>query len=273
MKHVCSAVVAAVLAGQSASADVVFQAIHNNGIFTPFSSANAGAVKYGDGGWLSAFGTSTYTLTSITLGLVVLNSTTAGSTDIVFTLNDGDPSGLVFGPGTALYSTTIHGVALPDASLSGGTALFSLTIPLPNVRTVGGYNNIGWSVALTNFQCNGQFGFQCSRSTGQVVGFFTNNASFHNGTSWSLFSFGPDPVTGVANLVAVIEGGVTPACYPNCDASTGAPRLTANDFQCFLNKFAASDPYANCDGSTNAPSLTANDFQCFLNSFAAGCAR
>jgi len=60
-------------------------------------------------------------------------------------------------------------------------------------------------------------------------------------------------------------------CYPNCDQSTSSPLLTANDFQCFLNKFAASDSAANCDGSTSAPILTANDFQCFLNLYAAGC--
>ncbi len=29
--------------------------------------------------------------------------------------------------------------------------------------------------------------------------------------------------------------------------------------------------YANCDGSTIPPILTPNDFQCFLNAFAAGC--
>ena len=60
-------------------------------------------------------------------------------------------------------------------------------------------------------------------------------------------------------------------CYANCDESGVAPILTPNDFQCFLNKFAAGDPYANCDGSTGAPNLTPNDFQCFLNRFAAGC--
>jgi hypothetical protein len=72
---------------------------------------------------------------------------------------------------------------------------------------------------------------------------------------------------GYALLVAT----VTVPCYANCDGSTGTPRLTANDFQCFINKFAAQDPYANCDGSTSLPTLTANDFTCFLNSFAAGC--
>ena len=57
--------------------------------------------------------------------------------------------------------------------------------------------------------------------------------------------------------------------YANCDHSSSAAVLNANDFQCFLNKFATNDPYANCDGSTIAPVLNANDFQCFLNRFVA----
>jgi subtilisin-like proprotein convertase family protein len=61
------------------------------------------------------------------------------------------------------------------------------------------------------------------------------------------------------------------SCYANCDGSTVAPILNANDFTCFLNKFAAGDPAANCDGSTAAPTLNANDFTCYLNKFAAGC--
>ncbi len=60
-------------------------------------------------------------------------------------------------------------------------------------------------------------------------------------------------------------------CYANCDGSTAAPVLTANDFQCFLNRFASGNQEANCDGSTGTPALTANDFQCFINTFAAGC--
>ncbi len=78
-------------------------------------------------------------------------------------------------------------------------------------------------------------------------------------------------------LVLAGTGGVKayrtphPTCYANCDQSTSTPVLTANDFQCFLNKYAAGDTAANCDGSTSAPLLTANDFQCFLNAYAAGC--
>lgn len=65
--------------------------------------------------------------------------------------------------------------------------------------------------------------------------------------------------------------GCPVTCYANCDNSTLAPVLNANDFNCFLAKFAIGDASANCDGSTAAPILNANDFQCFLNSFASGC--
>lgn len=71
-------------------------------------------------------------------------------------------------------------------------------------------------------------------------------------------------------IIRGTSGGAAP-CYPNCDGSTTNPRLSANDFQCFLNSFATASPYANCDGSTGFPALNANDFQCFLNKFAAGC--
>jgi hypothetical protein len=57
-------------------------------------------------------------------------------------------------------------------------------------------------------------------------------------------------------------------CQADCDASGS---LSGNDFMCFLNKFAAGDPYANCDGSTGSPRLTGNDFLCYLNRYAAGC--
>jgi uncharacterized membrane protein len=60
-------------------------------------------------------------------------------------------------------------------------------------------------------------------------------------------------------------------CLANCDLSTTPPILNAADFGCFLNRFAAGDPYANCDDSTLPPVLNVADFACFLNTFAAGC--
>jgi hypothetical protein len=71
------------------------------------------------------------------------------------------------------------------------------------------------------------------------------------------------------NVAITLVGGTS--CYPNCDNSTAPPILNANDFQCFLNRYAAGDSYANCDNSTAPPILNANDFQCFLNAYAAGC--
>ncbi len=86
----------------------------------------------------------------------------------------------------------------------------------------------------------------------------------------------PDAGT-LTGLGYEIEGGfwsaptASAACYANCDGSTIAPILNINDFNCFLNKFASSDPYANCDASTSQPILNINDFQCFVNRFAVGC--
>lgn len=80
--------------------------------------------------------------------------------------------------------------------------------------------------------------------------------------------------TGVGTAPIVDRGAIEGApcvCYTNCDESTGTPLLTQNDFQCFINRFAAGETYANCDGSTGVPLLTQNDFQCFLNRFATGC--
>ncbi len=193
------------LAAAASNAAVVFDAQNSGGFFTPFNSSNASTVRYGDGGWLSGFGSDTYTLTSITLRLATFggDSITPGTTDLNFTFNDGDPSGLVFGPGTTLYSTTVTGISLP-ANPSGFATFFDITIPLPNVVTAGGFNNIGWSMGLSNYNYNGQFGVQTSGF--QAVGFFTSNASFFDGSSWSLFSFG-----GPANFAAEINGFVTPA--------------------------------------------------------------
>jgi hypothetical protein len=71
----------------------------------------------------------------------------------------------------------------------------------------------------------------------------------------------------IPNSACVID----PNCYANCDGSSVAPILNANDFLCFLERYAAGESYANCDGSTVNPVLNANDFQCFLNKYTAGC--
>lgn len=80
----------------------------------------------------------------------------------------------------------------------------------------------------------------------------------------------------VRTVVQAGAGGVSgpwslaigPACRADMDRSGG---LGSNDFQAFLNAYAAGDPRANCDRSTGTPALGPNDFQCFLDRFAAGC--
>jgi acetyl esterase/lipase len=65
--------------------------------------------------------------------------------------------------------------------------------------------------------------------------------------------------------------GPVAGCGVNCDASTVAPALNVNDFQCFLNRFGTRLPTANCDASTLVPVLNVNDFACFISKYAAGC--
>jgi trimeric autotransporter adhesin len=57
-------------------------------------------------------------------------------------------------------------------------------------------------------------------------------------------------------------------CYTDCDNNRV---LNANDFICFLNRFAAKDPYANCDASTISPAVNPADFACYLNRYVVGC--
>jgi probable HAF family extracellular repeat protein len=82
-----------------------------------------------------------------------------------------------------------------------------------------------------------------------------------------IVGYGRDPQGNVQAWLAHIP----PFCYSNCDGSTAPPILNVNDFTCYLNRFAATDPYANCDNSTAPPTLNVADFICFMNKYAAGC--
>lgn len=83
-----------------------------------------------------------------------------------------------------------------------------------------------------------------------------------------------NPLTGQTSLIgpigfsdftslAFVPGNV---CKAECDGYHHG--LTPNDLFCFLNRFAAGDPWCNCDESTGDPLLTANDFMCILNEYA-----
>ena len=62
-----------------------------------------------------------------------------------------------------------------------------------------------------------------------------------------------------------------PACYADCDTSTGAGTLDIFDFLCFQDSFVNGEPYAcDCDTSTG-PVCDIFDFLCFQDAFVAGC--
>jgi hypothetical protein len=101
---------------------------------------------------------------------------------------------------------------------------------------------------------------------------FTATITVTNASPLLMLSFtNPPDYFELDDLTVSLDSSGPPSCYANCDGSTAPPILNTNDFQCFLNKFAAGDSTANCDGSTAPPILNTNDFQCFLNKFAAGC--
>jgi hypothetical protein len=57
-------------------------------------------------------------------------------------------------------------------------------------------------------------------------------------------------------------------CYADCDNSQISPRLNIDDFTCFINRFAAGDPYADCNQDSTRD---INDFHCFITRFAEQC--
>jgi len=113
--------------------------------------------------------------------------------------------------------------------------------------------------------------FACFVTLPGLTGAPGANARYKSGaqSSWiTVVDSGSNVPQELAFVVIGTAGGGPPPCYANCDGSTGNPRLTGNDFQCFLDAFVAGGSYANCDGLGG---LTGNDFQCFLDRFVAGC--
>ncbi len=187
---------------------IVYQTGLPDSFFSAFDSATPAGTKFGESGYVSGGSAAPLAgINSITLGLVTYSPSTsaipAGKTDIVFTFNHGDPSGLVFGLGTQIYSVTIPDVTLP--AVEGTFALeFDLPIALPGLALDGGFNNLGWSVGVENFDFQGELGFQ-NKGAFNNVGFISGNASeFTPGVGWSLFAFGPAFPADSANFVATI---------------------------------------------------------------------
>ena len=252
----------------------------DNGIFTPFNADNAANLTYGDSGWIGFGSTPPFALQTITLQMATLNGGADGTADLTFTFNDGDPSGLIFGPGTELLRTTFTALELPGSP--GEVRTFFLTVPLNGLRTSGGYNNFGFSIAFSNVLFDGNIGFFCSTAHGHTTGYYTSNASWRDtsaGGDWGLFAFGPDTDTQIASFTAKIEGYPTPACPADFGAAGGLygqdSTLDNNDFIAFINLFFDQHPLADvgeAGGLTGQDgALDNNDFIAFINLFFNGC--
>lgn len=255
MRHLLAIVAIPILCAHASAQSIVFSTGSDNGFFTPFNSGNAATVKYGDSGWLGGPDSPPVALGTITLFLATFSNGTpvpSGTTDIELTINDGDPSGLVFGSGAELYRVVLKDVELPATDGAAGS-YFSIDVPLPAVRTAGGFNNIGWSVRCIGFQFGGSFGFQVGTCSSQFNGFYTNNASFFNGSSWSLFAFGPDTCNQIAQYSVTIFDTGTQACPADLDGdgSVGGADLTS-----MLAGWGSASADIDGDGTTGGTDLT-----------------
>jgi probable HAF family extracellular repeat protein len=103
--------------------------------------------------------------------------------------------------------------------------------------------------------------------TGALDGWRLVNATGISADGTLICGHGVNPAGGTEAFLARLPR----PCAANCDASNTVPMLNPADFQCFLNRFAAGDPYANCDNSRVPPVLNANDFDCFLTRIVQGC--
>lgn len=205
------------------------------------------------------------------------------------------PSGTFFGLGSGTSSKSVGFTIGPQAytlgsvSLTmnfdaGGAAVVSIWqgSPSPTTRLVTlssppqtGQGNFAFTPPAPLVLQPGTTYWAYVESVGSPTGSFmwegTSPSTAPTGNAMYvgfLFNGVPSATLNRVDVQGSVDG---PACYPNCDGSTGQPLLTANDFACYLGKFASGDTYANCDGSTGQPLLTANDFACFLSKFAAGC--
>jgi hypothetical protein len=163
------------------------------------------------------------------------------------------------GPATQVMSLTAHDDGTGPALYAGGA--FYISINSQPMTHLVRWNGTAWT-SVAGQLAPSTYGWITKLLSVDDDGAGPHPASLYAGGTFSAFGS-----TSSGNFARLD----TCTCYANCDGSTVPPVLNVNDFQCFLNKFAANDPTANCDGSTAPPILNVNDFQCFVNRFAVGC--
>ncbi len=173
---------------------------------------------------------------------------------------------------------TVHGLARWNGQRwaavpgHGGAAVRSLAVfddgSGPALFVAGDFTSEGGIAANHIAKWNGHSWFALGAGVGANSADLLPFPTDPRGPSLIVWTSGAGNVGGGSLGGGDYEWVGCPNCYANCDTSTQVPRLNVLDFICFLNKYAARDPYANC---TVDATIDVNDFQCFLNKFAAGC--
>ena len=240
-----------ILAGGGSTADQIISIDPATGAGSVFLNTTGRPVGFGIRGMaVSPSGTLYVALSSASTTVIDTIATidlTTGAYTVLGPSGRTDIQSLAFSPSGNLYALGIN---------SGGS-LYQLDPTTGALITNFGGGSLGGDDQALEFLPDGT-ALACRANLRSV------NTS--TGAATVIGATGQTDIRGMAFIAPA-----PPSCYANCDASTATPVLTANDFQCFLDRFAAGESYANCDQSTGVPTLTANDFQCFLNAFAAGC--
>jgi WD40 repeat protein len=175
----------------------------------------------------------------------------------------------------------------PDSTLLASAGLYDRTILLHTLPSAALARSIDVGTAMLHalsFSPDGQYLAAAAEewptrgrldiyrvSDGATIVRFTEGTGLNVGAvayspTGGAIAFGREDGT----LIVASDSAPAP-CYPNCDGSMVVPILNVLDFNCFLARFAAADPWANCDHSSSPPALNVLDFNCFLSAFAAGC--
>jgi hypothetical protein len=134
---------------------------------------------------------------------------------------------------------------------AGGGTLYTLS-PTTGAATAVGSGNYGDSYFALAFTDDGSL-LACGSDLLRI-----------NAATGAATVIGPTGVNDIRALAPITRR----PCYANCDGSFNPPPpINVLDFNCFLARFAAGDPYANCDESTTPPTLNVLDFNCFLYRF------
>ncbi len=254
------------------------------GVTFTFSAATLGALPTAVGiVWTD--GAANITFQAFNASDVLLGTVTGNHADGVSngTTVDDRFYGWVDPAGIAKIKITNSSGGIEIDHLQYGRSLCPVAITQPGAKTTPGPVQVAGSFLGLSVSVVGQSAsnFQWRKTGAPIANGPTPSGSIVSGATTAQLSIASAGAADLGTYDCVVSTGcgtftTSPAvvgfvCYANCDASTGAPALSAGDFVCFLTAFRGSSPYANCDGSTGSPLLSAADFVCFLNAFRAGC--